>query len=72
MLHFLESKGIYVSSGSACSRGKSSRVLTAFGVSDKDADESLRVSISDDTTEDELQTLVNEIINGYNRLQKKK
>jgi cysteine desulfurase len=59
MLHFLESFEIYVSSGSACSKGKGS-------------DESIRVSISNNTTEDELQTLVNEIINGYNRLQRKK
>ncbi|MDR0943768.1 MAG: cysteine desulfurase [Ruminococcus sp.] len=59
MLHYLEGVEIYVSSGSACSKGKGS-------------DESIRVSISNYTTEDDLNTLVNELINGYNRLQKKR
>jgi cysteine desulfurase len=59
MLHFLESFEIYVSSGSACSRGKGS-------------DESIRVSISNETTEEELKILTDSIEAGYNRLQRKK
>lgn len=54
MLHFLESKGIYVSSGSACSKGAQSGVLGQFGITDKRADSALRISISSDTTEAEL------------------
>lgn len=48
MLHFLSGKGIYVSSGSACSSHEKtvSRALTAFGISDKEADCSLRISLS--------------------------
>ncbi len=38
MLHFLEEKGIYVSSGSACSKGAKSGVLKEFGISDNYAD----------------------------------
>lgn len=54
MLHFLESKGIYVSSGSACSKGQQSGVLSEFGVSDKDVDSALRISMTAETTEQEL------------------
>lgn len=54
MLHFLESKGIYVSSGSACSKGQQSGVLSEFGVSDKNADSALRISMTAETTETEL------------------
>lgn len=54
MLHFLESKGIYVSSGSACSKGQQSGVLGQFGISDKNADSALRISMTAETTESEL------------------
>ena len=54
MLHFLESKGIYVSSGSACSKGQQSGVLGQFGIKDKSADGALRISITAETTETEL------------------
>ena len=55
MLHFLSGKGIFVSSGSACSsHAKSvSRALDAFGMTAKEADCSLRISLSRyNTTED--------------------
>lgn len=54
MLHFLESREVYVSSGSACSKGQQSGVLGQFGIRDKRADSALRVSITADTTEAEL------------------
>lgn len=46
LLHFLDSMGIFVSSGSACSKGKGSYVLKACGISDPDADSALRISFS--------------------------
>lgn len=46
LLHFLDSEGIFVSSGSACSKGKGSYVLKACGVSDINADSALRISFS--------------------------
>ncbi len=61
MLHALEEKEIYVSSGSACSRGKRSGVLAAFGVSDKDADSAVRVSLCADTSEDDIDFLCESI-----------
>ena len=54
MLHFLESKEIYVSSGSACSKGQQSGVLGQFGIKDKRADSALRISMTAETTEAEL------------------
>ncbi len=47
MLHSLSRAGIFVSSGSACSSntGHGSHVLRAFGLSDKDADCTIRVSL---------------------------
>ena len=54
MLHFLESREIYVSSGSACSKGQQSGVLGQFGIKDKRADSALRISMTAETAEAEL------------------
>ena len=66
MLHFLSRKGILVSSGSACSsHAKSvSRALNAFGLSDKDADCSLRISISGYNTTEEADKLCDALAEG--------
>ena len=53
MLHFLSDREIYVSSGSACSKGKQSGVLQQFGIKQDSADSTLRVSFcAENTTED--------------------
>lgn len=57
MLHFLESKGVYVSSGSACSKGQQSGVLGQFGITGKRADGALRISMTAETTEADLDEL---------------
>ena len=54
MIHFLEEKGIYLSSGSACSRGAKSHVLAAMGLDDRRIDSALRVSMGKFTTGEEL------------------
>ncbi|MBQ8859706.1 MAG: cysteine desulfurase [Ruminococcus sp.] len=46
MLHHLEQSDVYVSSSSACAKGKKSYVLKALGLSDKLIDSSLRISFS--------------------------
>ena len=53
MLHYLSSLNIFVSTGSACSSKslKVSRALTEFGLTPKEADSTLRVSIGDDADE---------------------
>jgi len=54
VLNFLSDMGIYVSSGSACSKGHKSPVLTAMGLDDALIDSSLRVSMSRFTTKEQL------------------
>lgn len=53
MMHFLEERGISVSSGSACSKGAKSHVLSAMGLDPALIDSALRVSFGRyNTTED--------------------
>ncbi|MGN0688452.1 MAG: cysteine desulfurase family protein [Oscillospiraceae bacterium] len=70
LLHSLEQQEIYVSSGSACSKGKTSGVLAAFGIADKDADSAIRVSMCADTTEQELDILAQNIRKGIERFRR--
>lgn len=57
MLHFLEERGVYVSSGSACAKGKPSHVLSAMGLSRERADSALRVSFSKYNTTNDIDAL---------------
>ncbi len=58
MLHFLEEKNIYISSGSACSRGAKSGVLKQFGISDSHIDSALRISLCSENTAADLSALI--------------
>ena len=71
MLHSLEEREIYVSSGSACSRGKTSGVLAAFGIADKLADSAVRASMCADTPEADIDALVDGISAGIQRFRRK-
>ena len=55
VLNFLSDCGVYVSSGSACAKGHRSPVLTAAGLDPALIGSSLRVSLSDTTTKEELE-----------------
>ncbi len=57
LLHFLEQREIYVSSGSACSKGKKSEVLEAFRLSDGIIDSTVRISTSPKTSESDIDAL---------------
>ena len=70
MLHSLEEEEIYVSSGSACSKGKKSEVLPAFGISDKDSDCAVRVSFSAQTTENDIDLLCDKIEKTIERIRR--
>ena len=72
MLHFLESKGIFVSSGSACSKGEASPVLKAMGIKKAEADSALRLSFSRFNTLDEAKAFVTALKEGYNTILKVK
>ena len=69
LLRFLSEKGIYVSSGSACSsKNADNRVLSNFGLDNKRADSTLRISFSKYNTKDEIDTLIKAIDEGNNTL----
>ena len=74
MLHHLSAKGIYVSSGSACSSNSAtkrvSRALRGFGLSDFDADCSMRISISPYTTKEDIYELIVALKDGIDKLVK--
>ena len=73
LLLFLDSQGVCVSAGSACAAhsAKPSHVLKAIGLTDMEARSSIRVSISDETTEDELNFAAKEICESVNILRGK-
>jgi cysteine desulfurase len=54
VLNFLSDREVYVSSGSACAKGKKSRVLRAMGLSDAEISSALRISLSRFTTWEEI------------------
>ena len=54
MLHYLEEKGIYLSSGSACAKGGPSHVLSAMGVDRRKGDSALRLSFGRYNTMEEV------------------
>ena len=72
MLHFLEQDDIYVSSGSACAKGKPSHVLTALGFDKKRADSTIRISFSKFNTFKQADRLIDGIITAKNSLIKSK
>ena len=71
LLHYLEKKEIYVSSGSACSKGKKSSVLGEFGHSAV-SDVTLRISFSSESSEADIDSLISEINNARSELAKLK
>ena len=65
ILHRLESEGIFVSTGSACSSNKNSRshVLKAMGKSDKEIEGAIRFSLSAQNTAEEIDTVLSVLDN---------
>ena len=72
MLHFLEERNIFVSSGSACAKGESSYVLRALGVNKNTADSAIRISFSRFNTTNDIDILYNALGDAYLRLAKKR
>lgn len=54
VLNFLSDMGVFVSAGSACAKGHRSPVLAATGIEPERQSSALRISLSDKTTEEEL------------------
>lgn len=53
----LGSRGICISAGSACHKGKSSHVVSALGLDKRTAAGVIRISFAPETTEDDIQAL---------------
>lgn len=68
MLHFLEQKEIYISSGSACSKGQKSGVLEKFGIKPKNADSAIRISMTADTAESDIDEFINALREGMEKI----
>ena len=56
-INLLQDQGICVSAGSACAKGHRSHVLSAMGLPPETIDSAFRVSISRDTTREDLEAL---------------
>ena len=72
LLHSLERHNIYVSTGSACSSHKPqpSHVLTAMGLAPKEIEGAIRISFSQNTTNDEILTAVEKITQEVNTIRR--
>ena len=70
MLNSLSSMGIFVSAGSACSKGHRSNVLSSMGVPPKNIDSAIRISLSKFTTENDMDLLYNGICETANRVRR--
>ncbi len=70
LLHFLDSKGVIVSSGSACAKGAISPTLTALGLDKKSIDSALRISFSRFNTKSDIDLLVKALTDATNKLKR--
>ena len=68
--NFLSDRGCYVSTGSACSKGHRSRVLTEMQLDPKRIDSAVRISFSRYNTPEEVQYLADCILEAKNTLRK--
>ena len=67
LIFLLEEKGVYVSTGAACaaSKGEKSHVLRAIGLSDSEINGSLRLTLGDTNSEEQIHEaakIINEVV----------
>lgn len=70
VLHFLEGRNIFVSSGSACAKGEGSYVLKEMGLDRKRIDSALRVSFSRYNTFEDVDRLLNALGEAVKKIRK--
>ena len=70
LLHFLESRNVFVSSGSACAKGHGSYVLNEMGLERKRVDSALRISFSRYNTKEDADMLVSALEEAKKQLRK--
>ena len=70
MLHSLSKEGIYISNGSACSSHHSnpSSALLSFGLTEAEAESSIRISFSKYNTKEDVDALADALSDSVNRL----
>ena len=68
MLNYLAQRQVYVSSGSACSKGEASHTLTAMGCSALTIDTALRVSFCGENTPQDVDEFLNGLESGIKTL----
>lgn len=68
LINCLQDRGVYVSAGSACAKGRRSHVLEAMGIAPAVIDGSVRASLSRFTTEEELDALIEAVREAVRRL----
>ena len=69
-MHFLEAQGVYVSSGSACAKGKGSYVLGEMGLERRRVDSALRISFSRYNTKEDVDILKTALTQATQRLRR--
>ncbi len=72
LLHFLDAKGILVSSGSACAKGDLSYTLSALGLNKSRIDSALRISFSKYNSKEEVDRLCTALIEAKQKLKRAK
>lgn len=68
VLHFLEERKIYVSSGSACGRGQRSQTLMAMGLPERLVDSAIRISFCADNKQSDITSLIEALKDAQNSL----
>ena len=68
LLHRLSAEGIFVSSGSACGKGKPSHVLSAMGLPREVIDGAVRISFSPYNTEADAERLTSALVRAVSEL----
>ena len=68
LINCLQDEEVYVSAGSACAKGRRSHVLEAMGVAPELIDGAIRVSLSRETADEELECFLRALQNAVRRL----
>ncbi len=70
MLNHLSTRGVYISTGSACDKGARSHTLEAMGLESRRVDTAIRVSFCGDNTEQDVDAFLNALEDGMKTLQR--
>lgn len=72
LTHFLAERDVFVSGGSACSKGKLSPVLSAMGLPEREVDAALRISFCHTNTEEDVARFCTALKEAVATLQRRK